>query len=513
LLRNAVTETRLLTALDVTAGRRIRVTSATWDDYRGQCGPLVREIAELNAAWTALIAGNFASNRRNDFVRTYFRLLRACLDRHACGENVLSVLRKVVGFETIRVSADCGGSAAAIVSARHPVYLLSKLATPHAPENPKYLPLICPCGTSPEANSLYWHYRRIPLMRSNGIQLFVYPPAQVCNRPLSHALIGQLFACLTPRSDPWIRERSQSLFDGVFASLVARTFSRRLQLLDMACGSAKITMTLCRKAFAAHQKSFDLTLVDVVRGNKAIANAFYRNPKVFGNVVFRRESLFEWVDKNSGKPEMRFDVALLLRACNLFSRFSIEEMSCHEASSLIGQDPAGERLDSQTLRPAELIESNKLAKIQHGMGRFLFKNGWAFRQFSSSDYFKAIQVVMGGRLSGRDDALYVPRRAFDDDVLVLPSGRSLIARLLTMANQLVIEDADLLPCHLERHFRKFALGDLSFTDLTDQARRRGAAVYLIEGKQHDDRTEPVVALSGLLPHPRQLTTPNPQSDT
>jgi hypothetical protein len=254
-------------------------------------------------------------------------------------------------------------------------------------------------------------------------------------------------------------------------------------------------------------------LVDVVRGNKAIANAFYRNPKVFGNVVFRRESLFEWVDKNSGKPEMRFDVALLLRACNLFSRFSIEEMSCHEASSLIGQDPAGERLDSQTLRPAELIESNKLAKIQHGMGRFLFKNGWAFRQFSSSDYFKAIQVVMGGRLSGRDDALYVPRRAFDDDVLVLPSGRSLIARLLTMANQLVIEDADLLPCHLERHFRKFALGDLSFTDLTDQARRRGAAVYLIEGKQHDDRTEPVVALSGLLPHPRQLTTPNPHSDT
>jgi hypothetical protein len=509
LLRNAVTETRLLTALDVTAGRRIRVTSATWDDYRGQCGPLVREIAELNAAWTALIAGNFASNRRNDFVRTYFRLLRACLDRHACGENVLSVLRKVVGFETIRVSADCGGSAAAIVSARHPVYLLSKLATPHAPENPKYLPLICPCGTSPEANSLYWHYRRIPLMRSNGIQLFVYPPAQVCNRPLSHALIGQLFACLTPRSDPWIRERSQSLFDGVFASLVARTFSRRLQLLDMACGSAKITMTLCRKAFAAHQKSFDLTLVDVVRGNKAIANAFYRNPKVFGNVVFRRESLFEWVDKNSDKPEIRFDVALLLRACNLFSRFSIEEMSFRETNSLIGQDQAGDPVDSQTLWPADLIESNQLAKIQHGMGRFIFKNGWAFRQFSSSDYYKAIQVVMGGRLSGDENTLFAPLRAFDDDVLVLPSGRSLIARLLTMANQLVIEDADLLPCHLERHFRRFALGNLSVTDLTDQARRRGAAVYLIERKQHDDSPESLVALSGLMPHSRQLTTPNP----
>jgi hypothetical protein len=95
--------------------------------------------------------------------------------------------------------------------------------------------------------------------------------------------------------------------------------------------------------------------------------------------------------------------------------------------------------------------------------------------------------------------LYVPLRAFDDDVLVLPSGRSLIARLLTMANQLVIEDADLLPCHLARHFKQFALGDLFVTDLTDQARRRGAAVYLIERKQHDDSGKPIVALSGLMP--------------
>ena len=308
-------------------------------------------------------------------------------------------------------------------------------------------------------------------MRTDGIQLFVYPPAEVCNRPLSHALIGQLFACLTPRSDPWIRERSQSLYDGVFASLVARSASPRLHLLDMACGSAKITMTLCRKAFAAHQKSFDLTLVDVVRGNKAIANAFYRNPRVFGNVMFRRESLFEWVDKNSDKPQMRFDVALLLRACNLFSRFSIEEISRREANSLIGQDATCGPLDSQMLRPAELIENDRLGKIQHGIGRFIFKNGWVFRQFSSSDYFKAIQVVMGGTLSGGEDTLYAPLRAFDEDVLVLPSGRSLIARLLTMANQLVIEDADLLPCHLESHFRQFALGDLSVTDLTDASEK------------------------------------------
>ena len=181
----------------------------------------------------------------------------------------------------------------------------------------------------------------------------------------------------------------------------------------------------------------------------------------------------------------------MLRYCCGHVTFSVafQSRKCphREANSLIGQDAACDPLDSQVLRPAELIENNRLGKIQHGIGRFIFKNGWVFRQFSSSDYFKAIHVVMGGRLSGGEDTLYAPLRAFDDDVLVLPSGRSLIARLLTMANQLVIEDADLLPCHLERHFRQFALGDLFVTDLTDQARRRGAAVYLIERRHRDNR--------------------------
>ena len=467
-------------ALDVTAGRRIRVTSVTWDEYWGQCSPLAREIAQLKAAWTALIAGNFASSLRPEFVRTYFLLLRTCLNRHADGQNMLSVLKKIVGFETIRVSGDCDGSAAAIASARHPAYLLSKLANPHAPENPKYLPLICPCGTSPRANSLYWHYRRIPLMRTDGIQLFVYPPAEVCNRPLSHALIGRLFACLTPRSDPWIRERSQSLYDGVFASLVARSASPRFHLLDMACGSAKITMTLCRKAFAAQRRSFDLTLVDVVRGNKAIANAFYRNPRVFGNVVFRRENLFEWVDKNSEKPQSRFDVALLLRACNLFSRFSIEKISCREANTLIGQDTISNPFDPHVLHPAKLIEDNNLGRIEHGIGRFIFKNGRMFRQFSLSDYYRAIHLVTGGMSPADGDFVYVPLRTFDDSILVLPSGRSLIDQLLTMANHLVIEDADLLLNQLVHHFEQFALGHLFATDLTGRAKRRGAAVYLVE---------------------------------
>jgi hypothetical protein len=85
-------------------------------------------------------------------------------------------------------------------------------------------------------------------------------------------------------------------------------------------------------------------------------------------------------------------------------------------------------------------------------------------------------------LSADDASVYLPLRVFHDAILVLPSGRSLVAQLLTMANHLVIEDADLLPCQLEHHFKQFALDELSVTDLTDQTKRRGAAVHLVERK-------------------------------
>ena len=97
---------------------------------------------------------------------------------------------------------------------------------------------------------------------------------------------------------------------------------------------------------------------------------------------------------------------------------------------------------------------------------------------------------MGGTLSTDENLVYVPLRVFDDEVLVLPSGRSLIAQLLTMASHLVIEDADLLPDHLERHFKRFDLDDLSITDLTGPAKRRGATVFLVEKDRVRKRVAP-----------------------
>jgi len=73
LLRKALRESRVITSLDVAAGRRIHVTRVAWEEHWGDCGSLARQTAELKAAWTALISGSFSDHLRLDFVRTYFQ--------------------------------------------------------------------------------------------------------------------------------------------------------------------------------------------------------------------------------------------------------------------------------------------------------------------------------------------------------------------------------------------------------------------------------------------------------
>ena len=414
--------------------------------------------------------------------RAYFALLHTCLERLSRGEVDLHLLRRVVAFETVHVSGEQGALVAGIFNVRNPAYLLSRLAQPNSADNPKYLPLVCPLVPPTQTSHLYRHYRRIPMLGSGGVQLFVCPPVESRDRPLSYSLIAQVFTSLTPRSDPWVHERSRALLNGVFAKLVARSSVGRIQLLDIACGSAKITMTLCKKASARYRKSFDLTLVDVVRGNRSIANAFFRNPSVFGNVVFRRASLFDWVGKSCDNMPARFDVALMLRACDVFSRFRIEQIRRHDASQWTRHDGPHGPVAPAVLRPDKLIEESRLDRIEHSIKQFRFTHGTAFHQFSLSSYFKAIHTIVTGAIAADDDMIYVPVRQFDDNALVLPNGHSLIGQLMTLADRMVIEDVDLSPCRLHTHIERFGLNTLRITDVTRRTRMRGASVCLIDRK-------------------------------
>lgn len=373
LIRNALTKTRLITSIPVAEGRAIDLECLEWEDYWDYCLPLREELQWLKKAWTLFIESGHSIERQGDYVQAYFNLLHVGLDCFCRGEIDLNSLRKIIAFETFQVSGEHGPLAAGIFNVRNPVYLLSRLAHPCAPDDPKYLPLVCPLDHASETPQLYGHYRRISLHGRRGIQLFVYLPIESHAQTLSHLLIGRLFASLTPKTDPWVHERS------------------------------------------------------------------------------------------------RF-------------RFHIESVPFQEVSGLFRRKENDCPLETDVLQPGKLIRDRRLKKIDHSIKRLMIQGGTAFRQFSLSDYFKAIYAVVGGKVSQENNVIYLPIRRFDGNALVLPSGQSLIARLMAMADCIVVEDADLSPSGLQEHFDCFGLHDLRITDMTRLAKMRGASVCIIDKK-------------------------------
>ena len=294
--------------------------------------------------------------------------------------------------------------------------------------------------------------------------------------------MGRLFRSLTVKNDPWVEKRSETLFDCIFRKLFAGRVPRQARIIDIGCGSGRVTVELCKRLHTHHRTTFDLTLLDVIRSNKSLAEAFYRNPSVFRRVVFRRDNLLDWVDENSDSSSLHFDIVLMLRVLDVFSSFQIEALSQCETTMLIRRDRQSIAFDSSVLDPAKLMESNMHHKIQHSIKRTRVRKGVAFYQFSLSDYFKTMCIISGGRVDGGHDTVFMPVRRFNDNALVLPSGRSLIGQLIEMGDRIILEDVDLTARHLREHMGRFGLEGLRVRDMTDRQRMRGASVIVVDKK-------------------------------
>jgi hypothetical protein len=482
-LASALHQSLLVRSIELTPSHLVNVRMVDWEQYWDRCGAVAEEIRRLKGAWCAFIKSGYSAEHRSCYVAAYFILLRTCLHRFAHEEIDASMLRKVVGFETFSISCGRGRSVAGTFNVRNPAYLLSRLVLPNAREDPKFLPLICPPDIDDARAPLFCHYRRIGIWEGTGAQLFVYPVLEACDRSSSYWFIAELFMALTPKNDPWVQQRTRLLFDAGFADLVAPMMHTRIRLLDIACGSAKVTIGLCRKAFTKYGTSFDLTLVDVVRGSPSILTAFYRNPKVFANLVFRHESFYDWIDKIRGYSPCHFDVVLMMRICDVFSRFDIEALSHDEACALVGQGTGGPLVDWDVTFPAKLIEKNRFDKLYHHLRRSSYRSGVVYHQFSLSDYFLAMKLVLGEPAPSGESMIYAPFRRFDDRALVLPTGRSVIGELMKMTDKILIEDSQLTPGCLRKHIRSFGLESLTVTDLSHRKRGQGASVAIIGRRQ------------------------------
>ncbi|MCD4726156.1 MAG: class I SAM-dependent methyltransferase [Pirellulales bacterium] len=426
LIRRSLSELKLIGSITIKDKNIIHVEKLDWEEYWNGCQLSADVLARLNAAWINLISSGHAPTCYGRYVSAYFALLKSCLSCTLRGEMGLHVLRKIIGFETFHIFDQEGHSVSGTFNARNPAYLLCKLAQPSVFDDPKFLPLICPFNSDSGVVRLFCHYRRIVIADTDNVQVFLYPPVAPFHQPASYALIGRLFRSLTVKNDPWVEKRSETLFDCIFGKLFADCAPREVRMIDVGCGSGRVTVELCKRAYAHHRTAFDLTLLDIVRSHKSLAEVFRRSPSVFHRLVFRRNNLLDWVDDNSDSSSHHFDIVLMLRVLDVFSRFHIEALTPCETTTLIRRDRHSILIDSSVLDPAKLVESNMHHKIQHSIKRTRLRKGVAFYQFSLSDYFKAMSMISGVRVDEGCDMVYVPVRRFDDDALVPPSGRSLV---------------------------------------------------------------------------------------
>lgn len=228
-------------------------------------------------------------------------------------------------------------------------------------------------------------------------------------------------------------------------------------------------------------KTFFSNQNDEVRQRRDFSQTlFYRNPQVFRDLIFRQSGLLEWLDGQINEQRSPYDIALMLRVLDLFSHFRIEPITQSEIKASLNRKHRNIILYGIAKNPAELICNGRHREIQHTIKKIALRQGDMFWQISLSDYFMAMSKIMGNEVSIEDNRIYAPIRCFDKKALILPSGRSLIAQLMKITNQLVIEDSDATPDHLRDHFDDFGLNNLRIIEVGKRTQTYGAAISLIE---------------------------------
>lgn len=345
-----------------------------------------------------------------------------------------------MAFETFLVSApNDQNHAASLFSTRNPNYLLHKIPSPNATDNPKYLPLISLCEQLEQTARLYYHYRRIPIKHSRATQLFVYPPVALVDQECSSfSVIDLLFRVLTNYNDPRVKWRCAVLAKSVFNDLVFSLNQSKVNLLDLGCGSGKISMQLCAQAHNTTKSSFDLSLVDTIPSRFSIARLFYKNYRAFEAIRYRRNDLLGWVSNMRNDPAT-YDIALMLRVYDTLCQYQADSISLEHIQSSMKLPDANTVL----LTPTSQQIQDSPGNIVHSLHKIRTQCGSVYFQPALQDFFKVLFLCCNIDCNSiNDKEIVLPVRSFSEDCLVMQDGTSMIKQIMDKSQYLIIEDSD-----------------------------------------------------------------------
>jgi len=511
-----LTSETLLSSVDVSCAGRIGCHALTWEDYWANVvvpRSLEPYLDDLRFAWAGYIKSGFDFHLTPPYCYAYFTALHRALDGIEDGSVELQVLKAILGFENAAVNfwEDQTGEAALTSTARNPVYLLSKIRTPAACEDSKFLPIITyfdPTRTAEATSPLFYHYRQLSSGEAGQSRILIFPPVAMSDRLAAFLCIHALSNAFSGNRDTRVKQRSTRIAELAIGPILDNLLSSGMvapgsdiRVADLGAGSGDLTRQIITRLGVRHSELFQRhrlswTLVDVSLSGLQ-RHAFNRRfSQWLSQLRCKRLDYIRWTElqRQSGdcKPFH------LILACRLLNNTSLFSIGCatdwQEVSRLVGKGLEYFEWIEGAYLPDVALRCGKLGsdRLMASNAKVSLPNGFSYRQASLSDYFRGLHILAGEkRIESKPSQhpVFFPIRKFNESAIIMSNGSTLLERLCSLSSAVVIEDVDLDAAALRRLLQRHGLQNLAASDATNRSRMHSANLLCI-AERHEESILP-----------------------
>lgn len=432
------------------------VHTISWEEY-WKYTPAVfqQKVSELHKTWTTYIDSEFNPHFAYKYSDAYLCLISEVVKQHLpLTDSQRKFLFKVLGFENVilRFTNEVNAFAAITTSFRNPVFLsfIKRGLRKNSRNDPCLLPLIV--ATDNDVPMLFYHYRKQRLLKNTDENILFFPAADLNIRVKSFHGLDLVAKNLVPPWDSRIAQRSRLITDQVLLPIISHIKKNKnkkvLRILDIGSGNGQYTSTIVGRILKSGlfaSSKIELTMLDVLMVDP---NIHFSNKTLLpglARVEYIRNDYSEWLTNHTARQCNQYDIVFLFRILHNLSHFKI-------ISESIATDIDG-------------FYRSRYKKYQY-----------------LSDYYHGLSFLFPEIVEDRTDksnTLYYPARVFNDSSLVIQQKHSLLERLYSISNGILIEDGDLTSDNLLKHLSEYSCNMLQAYDLSHNLRLSINHVYWI----------------------------------
>ena len=434
----------------------LEVQTISWEEYwKDTPAVFQKKVSELHKTWTIYIDNDFNPHFANKYSDAYLCLISEVVKQHLpLTDSQRKFLVKVLGFENVILSfANVVNAFAAITtSIRNPVFLsfIKRGLRKNSRNDTRLLPLIVAANN--DVPMLFYHYRKQRLLKNTDENILFFLAADLNIREKSFYGLDIVAGNLVPPWDSRIAQRSHLITDKVLLPIISHIEKKKnrkvLRILDSGFCDGQYTSTIVGRILKSGlltSSKIELTMLDVLMVHPNIHFSHKTLLPGLARVVYIRNDYSEWLTNYTVRQCNQYDIVFLFRILHNVSHFKI-------ISESIETDIDGS------------------CRSRYKTNRYL------------SDYYQGLSSlfpVMAEDRTDKGNKLYYPSRVFNDSSLVIQQEHSLLERLYSISQGILIEDGDLTREILLDHLSHYSCNTLNVYDLSHHLRLSINHIYWI----------------------------------